>query len=626
MANPSDKEQRSDHLGWYELQSEPSDVLTWPQVLDNLLPQRPVASKDNPIEKFDGQVQLWREWDPQLECAIWNKIYLGGNGNKLEAFNQWELEFLAQLAQLKVRQTYRSVSLVREGTAIDPRLLGGHGARYLIKTKNAGPTLYDWLRMPVRSGNQSLAHWLVFPESYLTMAQSLLRALDAIHTNKYVHCDLHAGNISIPATILRSSTGTNGAEASSLNLQLNCDELTLIDFGFSINCQKKPYTTLPFAQDGYRARISPHLKNVLTMVEDQTTQRLGSGQHWHDVWLDAGFWQRLDGASPLDLIRTIDWREDLYQLGHLLADIRDGTGEAKHLGGCTIREARQSEVNALIAELPEQLMRWGNGVGTPAPQEKPHQEYINRIDAVLTSARNCGDVATTAFAINTKDYPATPTVLQQIMPRASGKPNAVLHKPETQLAPSLLGNGMKMATQICPRCGLSVGQTVLICPHCGERKDGRKIKGATTLPQNPPDMQKIIGATNFPLRPPLALPVHAGFWARAIAFLIDLLVVLLIAIPLMSIVPIYTNLIVWWLYSALMESSRWQATLGKRALGLKVTDVNGVRLFFGRASARFFSKFLSTSTLGIGFLMVAWTKNKQCLHDIVSGSLVYRRS
>jgi len=303
----------------------------------------------------------------------------------------------------------------------------------LIKTRDAGPTLYDWLRMPVRSGNQTFAHALVFPENYLLMAQSLLRALEAIHTNKYVHCDLHAGNISIPAEILQAPADGKAADVSSLSFQLSFSNLTLIDFGFSINCQKKPYTTLPFAQEGYRARISPHLKSVLSAIKEQTAGRLEAGQHWEDVWLDAGFWQRLDGASPLDSIRTIDWREDMFQLGHLLADIRDGSGDARHLGGRTVRDARQTSINALIAELPEQLMRWGDGVGTPAPQEKPHQEYINRIDAALTQARNHGDVATTSFVTDAKEFRAAQMPHQQNESPINGKVAAGLHAPETQL-------------------------------------------------------------------------------------------------------------------------------------------------------------------------------------------------
>lgn len=444
LASLTDNKLQPDGYEWCELQS--SEEFTWPEALDRLVPQRPIASKDEPREKFEGLVQFWREWDPQANCAVWNKIYR--NGHELEAFNQWEFEFLAQLAQLKVHQTYRPVSLVREGTAFDPKLLdGGHGARYLIKTRDAGPTLYDWLRMPVRYEGQLFAHWLVFPENYLLMVQSLLRALEAIHTNRYVHCDLHAGNISIPAEILQSSAGNKPFDVSNLSVQLNSSHLTLIDFGFSINCQKAPYTTLPFAQEGYRARISPHLKNVLTTVKEQTLQKLGSGQHWDEVWLNASFWQRLDGASPLDLIRTIDWREDLYQLGHLLADIRDGTGEARHLGGRTVRKANQSSINALIDQLPEQLMHWGEGVGTPTPQEKPHQEYINRIDAAITSARNHGDAAITAFAIDFKDYGGGQSSPNHIVTVVDSKPSIRPHRAETILAHDKFGNAEKIAIQ-----------------------------------------------------------------------------------------------------------------------------------------------------------------------------------
>jgi uncharacterized RDD family membrane protein YckC len=121
----------------------------------------------------------------------------------------------------------------------------------------------------------------------------------------------------------------------------------------------------------------------------------------------------------------------------------------------------------------------------------------------------------------------------------------------------------------------------------------------------------------------LQMPQFAGFWARTGAFLIDSIILSLLAAPFLSILP-FGSLLAWWLYYALMESSGWQATLGKRALGLRVTDVNGVRIFFSRATARFFARLLCTATLGIGFLMVGWTRHKQGLHDMVSGCLVYK--
>lgn len=75
-------------------------------------------------------------------------------------------------------------------------------------------------------------------------------------------------------------------------------------------------------------------------------------------------------------------------------------------------------------------------------------------------------------------------------------------------------------------------------------------------------------------------------------------------------------------YFATCESSRWQGTLGKLALGIRVTDLDGNRISFARALGRYLAKFLSVLTLGIGFLMVAWTQRKQALHDMVCSTLV----
>jgi uncharacterized RDD family membrane protein YckC len=77
-----------------------------------------------------------------------------------------------------------------------------------------------------------------------------------------------------------------------------------------------------------------------------------------------------------------------------------------------------------------------------------------------------------------------------------------------------------------------------------------------------------------------------------------------------------------WLYHTMMESSRHQGTLGKMALGIKVTDLNGSRISFARANGRFFGKWLSGAIMNIGYLMAAFTSQKQALHDILAGSLV----
>jgi uncharacterized RDD family membrane protein YckC len=80
-----------------------------------------------------------------------------------------------------------------------------------------------------------------------------------------------------------------------------------------------------------------------------------------------------------------------------------------------------------------------------------------------------------------------------------------------------------------------------------------------------------------------------------------------------------------WLYFSLLESSAWQATLGKKALGLEVTDLDGNRISFGRATGRFFAKFISSIILGVGYIMAGFTEKKQALHDILAGTLVIRK-
>ena len=79
-----------------------------------------------------------------------------------------------------------------------------------------------------------------------------------------------------------------------------------------------------------------------------------------------------------------------------------------------------------------------------------------------------------------------------------------------------------------------------------------------------------------------------------------------------------------WLYCTLMESSSKQATLGKMALGLVVTDMDGNRITWGRANARYWSHIISNLTLMIGYIMAAFTEKKQALHDMIAGTLVLK--
>jgi uncharacterized RDD family membrane protein YckC len=136
---------------------------------------------------------------------------------------------------------------------------------------------------------------------------------------------------------------------------------------------------------------------------------------------------------------------------------------------------------------------------------------------------------------------------------------------------------------------------------------------------------------------------YAGFWKRAAAFIIDCIIALLVLFvlsfvlgsimavqetddPAVFVGAVYIlEVIYWWIYFAVMESSPTQGTLGKMAIGIKVTDLEGSRISFGRASGRHFGKLISGLILQMGFVMVAFTKKKQGLHDKMASCLVVNK-
>ena len=149
---------------------------------------------------------------------------------------------------------------------------------------------------------------------------------------------------------------------------------------------------------------------------------------------------------------------------------------------------------------------------------------------------------------------------------------------------------------------------------------------------------------------------YAGFWLRFVAYLIDsfilgtlttLLILPFFGVIILSafgldqgkeqdmgtilgvtgifasvLVIVIVKLIAGWLYFAIMQSSSTQATLGKMAIGAIVTDLEGNRISFGRATARYFSKKISDMTSFIGYILAGLTEKKQALHDIIAGTLV----
>ena len=184
----------------------------------------------------------------------------------------------------------------------------------------------------------------------------------------------------------------------------------------------------------------------------------------------------------------------------------------------------------------------------------------------------------------------------------------------------------------CHTCGAPNDDPAVFCKKCGTALQSDGLAENGVAPARSTAVQ------------------YAGFWRRFAAALIDGLInapVSFVIQMLFGVSPFSGGLVktldtpdelfrylvryivahslvmvLAWLYSALMESSRYQATLGKMALGIVVTDMNRQRISFGRATGRYFGKIISSIILLIGYFMIAFTQKKQGLHDIMANCLV----
>jgi uncharacterized RDD family membrane protein YckC len=204
----------------------------------------------------------------------------------------------------------------------------------------------------------------------------------------------------------------------------------------------------------------------------------------------------------------------------------------------------------------------------------------------------------------------------------------------------------------CTRCGLRIEEGVRFCKNCGQEV-GSPAPAALPAENAAHQPSAVIAPTSAPLP-------YAGFWIRFVALLIDGLI---LGIPFMFLVivamfflggfglmmhrnpvdprvaaaflgPLILGyffamlifLALEWLYFAGMESSERQATFGKAAVSLRVTDLEGRRLSFGHATGRFFAKIVSgLIPFAIGYIMAGFTAKKQALHDIIAGTLILRK-
>ncbi|HUK38588.1 MAG TPA: RDD family protein [Methanomicrobiales archaeon] len=186
----------------------------------------------------------------------------------------------------------------------------------------------------------------------------------------------------------------------------------------------------------------------------------------------------------------------------------------------------------------------------------------------------------------------------------------------------------------CFNCGGLLRGEQYVCPDCGAQLPSRDVAACPAC------------GSKFAVQAQAPAKVYAGFWARLGASLIDGLLVGVLVLLVSSFAAFFTavptsspseaagsfftiTLVlaagISWAYFAGQESSAAQATLGKRAIGARVADLEGKRITLARATGRWLAKFLSAAPLCIGFVLIGFTEKKQGLHDKIAGTLVRYR-
>jgi uncharacterized RDD family membrane protein YckC len=205
----------------------------------------------------------------------------------------------------------------------------------------------------------------------------------------------------------------------------------------------------------------------------------------------------------------------------------------------------------------------------------------------------------------------------------------------------------------CSKCGSNLSPGSAFCQVCG-------TAAATAAAAAPALADGSMSAATAvsPHWLPAGTRVYAGFWLRVVACLIDSVLLggvlgaifvpsfllggfgaalqamarnrqpdpaAIVAFASSIALFVGASVLAGWLYYAYFESSEWQGTVGKKVMNLVVTDLEGNRVTFGRASGRYFARFITKLIpLGIGFVLAGITEKKQALHDIIASCLVLR--
>ncbi len=149
-------------------------------------------------------------------------------------------------------------------------------------------------------------------------------------------------------------------------------------------------------------------------------------------------------------------------------------------------------------------------------------------------------------------------------------------------------------TAFCPSCGQSVPADAGFCSGCG----------------------RVLSAV-----------VYAGFWIRFAAYIIDAIILFIVGVVLAIAAGGTTGAVLQIVVGIVYTVGFWTAqgaTPGKMAVGIEITTVDGEPIDFGRALLRYIGYLASAIILLIGFLMIAFTRQKRGLHDYIAGTVVIK--
>lgn len=219
---------------------------------------------------------------------------------------------------------------------------------------------------------------------------------------------------------------------------------------------------------------------------------------------------------------------------------------------------------------------------------------------------------------------------------------------------------MSIKSKFCSECDATLEENDRFCAVCGakvvdmdeqnhEKSSARNASRAMPPKKSKPKVapyvsSSSVGSTSSPAEESHILP-SARFSYRIGAMIIDWALVVLIGLVgflILDIIHEYVYrfsdnktltiilvlllflipIIIAWYYTSKMEASKLQTSIGKYLFGLKVTNKKGVRCSFGCTSVRFIGKLISLALGGLGYLMIAFTRDKQALHDKLANTFV----